>query len=68
MRSHDEQRKQPTSYEGLRQKVAVKPQGYVGAPSSSSAQVDHSSREDQGDLLDRMLERNNLLFSGDAKR
>ncbi|MGI6449971.1 MAG: group II intron reverse transcriptase/maturase [Desulfitobacteriia bacterium] len=63
MRSHDEQRKQPTSYEGLRQKVAVKPQGYVGAPSSSSAQVDHSSREDQGDLLDRMLERNNLRLA-----
>lgn len=63
MRSHDEQRKQPTSYEGSRQKVAVKPQGYVGAPSSSSAQVDNSSREDQGELLDRMLERSNLRLA-----
>lgn len=63
MRSHDEQRKQPTSNEGLRRKVAVKPQGYVGALSSSSAQVDNSSREDQGDLLDRMLERNNLRLA-----
>ena len=68
MRSHDGQRKQPTSYEGSRQKVAVKPQGYAGVPSPSTAQVANSSREDQGDLLDRMLERNNLLFSGDAKR
>lgn len=63
MRSHDEQRKQPTSYEGSRQKVAVKPQGYVGAPSSSSAQIDNSSREDRGELLDRMLDRNNLRFA-----
>ena len=63
MRSHDEQRKQPTSYEGSRQKVAVKPQGYVGAPSSSSAQRDNSSRENQDDLLDKMLERNNLRLA-----
>jgi RNA-directed DNA polymerase len=63
MRSHDEQRKQPTSYEGSRQKVAVKPRGYVGAPSSSSAQRDNSSREDQGDLLDKMLEGNNLRLA-----
>ncbi|SDE50505.1 hypothetical protein SPACI_017590 [Sporomusa acidovorans DSM 3132] len=35
MRSRNEQRKPPTSYEGSRQKVAVKPQGYAGAPSSS---------------------------------
>jgi RNA-directed DNA polymerase len=63
MSSHDEQRKQPTSNEGSRQKVAVKPQGHVGAPSSSSAQVDNSSREDQGDLLDEMLEGNNLRLA-----
>ena len=63
MRSHDEQRKQPTSYEGSRQKVAVKPQGYVGAPSSSSVQVDNSSREEQNELLDRMLEGNNLRLA-----
>lgn len=46
MRSRDEQRKQPTSYEGSRQRVAVKPQGYAGAPSSSPAQVEPSSRGD----------------------
>lgn len=63
MRSHDGQRKQPTSSEGSRQKVAVKPQGYVGAPSSSSAQIDNTSREDQGELLDRMLDRNNLRLA-----
>ena len=44
MRSRDEQRKQPTSYEGSRQRVAVKPQGYAGAPSSSPVQVEPSSR------------------------
>ncbi len=60
MRSHEEQRQQPTSYEGLRQIVAVKPQGYVGSPSSLSAQLDLSSRERQEDLLERMLEGNNL--------
>lgn len=63
MRSHDEQRKQPTSYEDSRQKVAVKPQGYVGVPSSSTAQVDHSSRGDQDELLSKMLERNNLRLA-----
>ena len=63
MRSHEEQRQQPTSYEGLRQRVAVKPQGYVGAPSSSSAQLDLSSREGQNDLLERMLEGNNLRLA-----
>ena len=63
MRSHEEQRQQPTSYEGLRQRVAVKPQGYVGAPSSTSAQLDLSSREGQNDLLERMLEGNNLRLA-----
>ena len=63
MRSHEEQRQQPTSYEGSRQRVAVKPQGYVGAPSSSSAQLDLSSREGQNDLLERMLEGNNLRLA-----
>jgi RNA-directed DNA polymerase len=63
MRSHGEQRKQPTSYEGLRQRVAVKPQGYVGAPSSSSAQFDLSSREEQNDLLEKMLEGSNLRLA-----
>jgi len=63
MRSQDERRQQPTSYEGSRQRAAVKPQGYAGAPSSSSAQVDHSSREDQTDLLERMLEGGNLRLA-----
>lgn len=63
MRSYEEQRQQPTSYEGSRQRVAVKPQGYVGAPSSSSAQLDLSSREEQNDLLERMLEGNNLRLA-----
>lgn len=63
MRSHEEQRQQPTSYEGLRQRVAVKPRGYSGAPSSSPAQLDLSSREGQGDLLERMLEGNNLRLA-----
>jgi len=63
MRSHKEQRQQPTSYEGSRQKVVVKPQGYAGAPSSSSAQFDLSSREGQNDLLERMLEGSNLRLA-----
>jgi len=63
MRSREEQRQQPTSYEGSRQRVAVKPRGYVGAPSSSSAQLDLSSREGQNDLLGRMLEGSNLRLA-----
>lgn len=63
MRSHEEQRQQPTSYEGSRQRVVVKPRGYVGAPSSSSAQTKPSSREDQNDLLEKMLEGNNLRLA-----
>lgn len=63
MRSHKEQRQQPTSYEGSRQKVVVKPQGYAGALSSSSAQFDLSSREGQNDLLERMLEGSNLRLA-----
>lgn len=63
MRSRNEQRQQPTSYEDSRQKVAVKPQGYAGVPSSSPAQIDNSSRAAQTDLLERMLERENLLLA-----
>ena len=63
MRSRDEQRKQPTSYEGSRQRVAVKPQGYAGAPSSSPVQVEPSSRGEHTDLLDKMLERDNLFLA-----
>lgn len=60
MRSSDKQRKQPTSYEGLRQRVAVKPQGYAGAPSLSTAQVVEPSREVQDGLLEKILEGDNL--------
>jgi RNA-directed DNA polymerase len=63
MSSHEEQRQQPTSYGGSRQRAAVKPQGYAGAPSSSSAQLDLSSREGQNGLLERMLEGNNLRLA-----
>lgn len=62
MRSCKEQRQQPTSNkEGSRQRAAVKPPGYAGAPSSSLAQLDHSPRADQNDLLEHMLARNNML-------
>jgi group II intron reverse transcriptase/maturase len=60
MRSRKEQRKQPTSKEGLRQIAAVKPPGYAGAQSSSPAQLAPSSREGQNDLLEQMLQRENL--------
>ncbi|WP_307591985.1 group II intron reverse transcriptase/maturase [Paenibacillus wynnii] len=63
MRSHEEQRQQNISQESLRQREAVKPSGYAGAPSSSSAQVVHSSREDQNNLLERMLEGDNLRLA-----
>jgi len=61
MRSRKEQRQQPTSNkEGSRQRAAVKPPGYAGAPSSSPTQLDHSSRADQNDLLEQMLVRSNI--------
>jgi group II intron reverse transcriptase/maturase len=41
----------------------VKPQGTAGAPSLSPAQVEPSSREGQGDLLERMLEGHNLRLA-----
>lgn len=63
MRSHEEQRQQNTPPGGSRQRVAVKPQGYAGAPSSSSAQVAPSSREDQNGLLEQMLEGENLRLA-----
>jgi len=63
MRSCDERRQPNTSYEGCRREVAVKPQGTAGAPSSSSAQVDLSSREGNNDLLERMLEGDNLRLA-----
>ncbi|MBA2943740.1 group II intron reverse transcriptase/maturase, partial [Paenibacillus sp. CGMCC 1.16610] len=59
MRSYEEQRQQKISQESSRQREAVKPLGYVGAPSSSSAQITPSSREDHNNLLERMLEGDN---------
>lgn len=61
MSSSSEQRKQPTSNEDSRQRVAVKPQGYAGVQSSKPAQVEEASREGQDDLLEKMLSRENLL-------
>ncbi|CAH1218954.1 hypothetical protein PAECIP111892_04635 [Paenibacillus auburnensis] len=63
MRSHEEQRRQNISQESLRQREAVKPPGYAGAPSSSSAQVALSSREAESNLLERMLEGDNLRLA-----
>jgi len=63
MRSHEEQRQPNISQESCRQRVAVKPQGYAGAPSSSTAQVAPSSRKDQDDLLEKMLEGDNLRLA-----
>jgi len=60
MRSREEQRQPNISQESCRQRAAVKPQGYAGAPSSSPAQVAPSSRKAQDDLLEKMLERENL--------
>lgn len=63
MRSSNGQRKQPTSYEDSQQIVAVKPQGYAGVPSPIQAQLDETSRGEQNDLLERVLERENLLLA-----
>ncbi|ALS24741.1 reverse transcriptase domain-containing protein [Paenibacillus naphthalenovorans] len=57
MRSREEHRQPNISQESFRQRVAVKPQGYVGVPSPSPAQVAPSSREDQNELLERVLEK-----------
>jgi RNA-directed DNA polymerase len=63
MRSYEEQRQQNISQENSRQREAVKPSGYAGVPSSSSAQVAPSSREVQNDLLEKMLEGENLRLA-----
>jgi hypothetical protein len=56
MSSREEQRQSNISQESSRQREAVKPPGYAGAPSSSPAQIAFPSRKDQSDLLERMLE------------
>ncbi|WP_334073196.1 group II intron reverse transcriptase/maturase [Paenibacillus sp. A14] len=63
MRSREEQRQPNISQESCWQRAAVKPQGYAGAPSSSPAQIASSSRIAQNDLLEKMLERENLLMA-----
>lgn len=63
MRSREEQRQQKISSESLRQREAVKPSGYAEAPSSTPAQVAPSSRKDQNELLERMLEGENLRLA-----
>jgi RNA-directed DNA polymerase len=63
MHSYEEQRQQKISQESSRQRETVKPSGYVGAPSSSSAQIAPSPREDHNDLLERMLEGGNLRLA-----
>ncbi|MBD8498730.1 group II intron reverse transcriptase/maturase, partial [Paenibacillus arenosi] len=63
MRSYEEQRQQNISQESLRQREAVKPSGYAGVPSSSSAQIQVSSREENNDLLERMLKGDNLRLA-----
>jgi group II intron reverse transcriptase/maturase len=63
MRSHEEHRQQNISQESSRQREAVKPSGYAGAPSSSPAQVALSAREDPYELLERMLEGDNLRLA-----
>ena len=60
MRSCDKQRQPKTPQGGCRREVAVKPQGTA---SLSPAQVEPSSREGQGDLLERMLEGHNLRLA-----
>jgi len=63
MRSREEQRQPKIPPGSCQQRAAVKPRGYVGAPSSLPAQVAPSSREGQSDLLERMLERDNLRLA-----
>ena len=63
MRSREEQRQQNIPQGSSRQRDTVKPEGYAGAPSSSSAQLDLTSHERQNDLLERMLEGNNLRLA-----
>lgn len=62
MRSYDEPRQQNTPQGASFQEVAVKPQGTeLRGPSSSSAQVETPICEERIFLLERMLERSNML-------
>jgi RNA-directed DNA polymerase len=62
MRSYDERRQQNTSHEASSRKVAVKPrEAGMGGPSSSSAQIQTPSCEESTSLLEKMLERGNML-------
>ncbi|WP_235775199.1 group II intron reverse transcriptase/maturase, partial [Paenibacillus sinensis] len=61
--SYEEQRQPNISQESCQQREAVKPPGYAGAPSSSSAQVAPSSRKAENNLLERMLEGDNLRLA-----
>ena len=63
MRSREERRQQNIPQGSSRQRDTVKLEGYAGAPSSSSAHIAPSSREDRDDLLERMLDRENLLLA-----
>ncbi len=63
MRSSEEQRQPNIPKGNCQQREAVKPPGYAGVPSPSPAQVAPSSREDQNDLLERMLEGDNLRLA-----
>ncbi|AFH61892.1 group II intron reverse transcriptase/maturase [Paenibacillus caseinilyticus] len=63
MRSREEQRQQNIPQGSSRQREAVKPPGYAGAPSSSPAQAALSSRKDQSRLLEKMLEGHNLRLA-----
>jgi len=63
MRSREEQRQPNIPQGSLRQRGAVKPQGYAEAPSSPPAQVAPSSRKDRNDLLEKMFERDNLRLA-----
>jgi RNA-directed DNA polymerase len=62
MRSYDEQRQQNTPQGALSRRVVVKPReaGNQG-PSSSLAQVQTPSCEESTSLLEKMLERDNML-------
>lgn len=64
MRSSREQRQQPTSNKkDLRQRAAVKPQGYAGVPSSPTAQNETSSRAGHNHLLEQMLAKENMYLA-----